>query len=69
MNREIAGKIISKIRSLDMMLNEVHAELNAIPWSEERQALLRSLATVIAELDAGLLRPIARRYPDLDPDK
>jgi len=69
MDKSIAANVIQKVRSLDGLLNEIDVQLRQITVEDERQTLLRSLARVIAELDAGIVRPIARIYPDLDPDK
>lgn len=69
MDKALARKIIEDVRSLDMLLNEIDAQLRQIQEDAERIPLLRSLAQVIGELDSGIVRPIARKYPDLDPDK
>ena len=69
MDRSIAAGIIQGVRSLDGLLNEIDAQLRQISSESERQPFLRSLARVIAELDTGIVRPIARQYPDLDPDR
>jgi len=69
MDKSIAASIIRKVRSLDNLLNDIDADLRQISAKDEQQQLSRSLARVIAELDSGLVRPIARRFPDLDPDR
>ena len=69
MDEVVAASIIQKIRSLDGLLNEIDAGLRQIPADDERQTLLRSLARAVLELDTGIVRPIARKYPHPDPDK
>lgn len=69
MDKSLAANIIEAVRSLDVSLNAVDAQLRQIPDAAERVPLLRSLGQVIGELESGLVRPIARKYPELDPDK
>lgn len=69
MDRSLAAEIIKKVRSLDGLLDDLDAHLRQIPDEDERRPLLQSLGRIILDLDAGLVRPIARKYPDLDPDK
>lgn len=69
MDRSLAAEIIKKVRSLDELLGDLEAQLRQIPDESERRPLLRALGGIIVDLDAGLVRPIAREYPDLDPDK
>jgi hypothetical protein len=54
---------------LGLLLNSIDAQLQQISQEQERQPLLRVLAGVIANPDSGLVRPIVRKFPDLDPDK
>jgi hypothetical protein len=69
MDKSTAASIIKAVRTLDGLLNEIDLRLRQIPDEGERRPLLQALARMILELDIGLVRPLARSYPDLDPDK
>ena len=69
MEKSSASEVIEAVLRLDQQLNEIDAQLRGLPDDAERKTLLRALGTVIAELDSGLIRPLVRQYPDLDPDR
>jgi len=69
MEKSSAARIIEAVLQLDGQLNDIDAQLRTIPDDSERTALLRALGTIILELDSGLIRPLVRQHPDLDPDR
>lgn len=69
MEKALAAKLIDSVLQLSGQLNDIDAQLLALPEGAEREALLRALGSVMFELDSGLIRPLARQYPDLDPDR
>jgi hypothetical protein len=69
MEKSSAARIVEAVLELSEQLNKVDEELRTIPDEEERKTLLRALGRIMAELDAGLIRPLVRQYPDLDPDR
>ena len=69
MDKSAASKIIQAVLQLSDPLNSIGDQLHALPEGAERDALLRALGSVMAELHTGLIRPLVRQYPDLDPDR
>jgi hypothetical protein len=69
MEKALAAKLIDSVLQLSDQLNEIDEQLQALPEGAEREALLRASGSVMFELDAGLIRPLVRQYPDLDPDR
>jgi len=69
MEKALASKLIDSVLQLSGQLNDIDAQLLALPEGAERETLLRALGSVMFELDSGLIRPLVRQYPDLDPDK
>lgn len=69
MDKSSASAIIKAVLQLSNQLNGIDAQLRGLSDDAERKALLRALGSVMFELDSGLIRPLARQYPDLDPDR
>ena len=69
MEKSTASKVIQSVLQLSDPLNDLDELLRTLPDDDERKALLRSLGSVMAELYIGLIRPLVRQYPDLDPDR
>jgi hypothetical protein len=69
MERGLAAQLMDSVLQLSDQLNGIHEQLQALSEGAERDALFRALGSVMFELDAGLIRPLVRQYPDLDPDK
>ena len=67
MEKPSAARVIKTLLQLDKQLNAVDGELRKLPDNAERKALLRALGTIILDLDAGLIRPLVRQHPELDP--
>jgi hypothetical protein len=68
MEKSMASAIIRAVLELGDALNRLDAQLRDVPDDNERRTLLSALGRIIAELDSGLIRPLAREYPELDPD-
>lgn len=69
MDKPTASKIIRSVLELSHRLDDVDAELRNIGSEDEKQQFLRALGTIMVELNTGLIRPLVRQYPDLDPDR
>jgi hypothetical protein len=69
MEKSLAAKLIKSVLQLSHQLNDVDRQLRSLPDDAERKALLRTLGSIMADLDAGLIRPLVRQYADLDPDR
>jgi len=69
MEKTLAAKLIDSVLQLSGQLNDIDTQLQALPEDAEREALLRAHGSVMFELDSGLIRPLVRQYPDLDPDR
>jgi hypothetical protein len=69
MDKALAAKLIDSVLQLGGQLNDIDAQLQALPEGAEREALLRALGSVMFELDAGMIRPLVRQHRDLDPDR
>lgn len=68
MEKPSAARVIKSLLRLDKQLNSVDGELRKLPDNAERKALLRALGAIILDLDAGLIRPLVRQHPELDPN-
>lgn len=69
MDKPTALRIIQAVLELSDALNDIDALLRSIDNTDEGRPLLRSLGTIMLELDSGLIRPLVKQYPDLDPDR
>jgi len=68
MDKSSAIALIQMIIELDDRLINIEDQLRNISDDNEKKNLLIVLGKIIAEIDAGLLRPVVRQYPDLNPD-
>jgi len=69
MDKPTALRIIQTVLKLSDQLDNIDGQLRSIDNTDESKPLLRSLATIMVELDSGLIRPLVKQYPDLDPDR
>jgi hypothetical protein len=69
MERTSASNIINAVLRLSERLNDVDELPQRLPEEDERKALLKTLGATMLELDVGLIRPLVRQHPDLDPDR
>ena len=69
MDRPVAEKIIELVKLSDKTLHQLHLAIDEIGDVDEKKKLRRAWAVVIGEIYKGILVPVLRQYPDLDPDK
>lgn len=69
MERAIAEKLMRVLLEFSGPFNRATEIISQISSQEEQRALRRGLAESIGGLDANVMLPIIRQYPDLDPDK
>ena len=69
MEKSAAADLIAMLLRLSDQLNEIDAQLRRLPDDAERKTLLRSMGSIMLDLDGGLIRPLVRQHPDLDPDR
>ena len=69
MEKEVVQKILQAALALDVPLGALDTIVSTIPDEPERAAFARNPAIVMREVNESLIRPIARQYPELDPDK
>jgi hypothetical protein len=68
MDRKLAERIVNAIGDLGQAMNALDSLGSEITDESEARDFRRALGTVMAE-SFGLLRPIIRQFPDLDPDR
>ncbi|WP_179102087.1 hypothetical protein [Sphingopyxis sp. KK2] len=54
--------------ALDVQLGDVDRVVSEIADEHERAAYVDALGNVFRLLNEGFIRPIARNYPDLEPE-
>lgn len=69
MEKSAASEIIKAVLQLSDQLSVIEQQLRGLSDGIERKSLLRSLGSIMVDLDIGLIRPLVRQYPDLDPDR
>lgn len=68
MERAIAKQLVEQFLALDGPL-KIAAELaESIADPDEKRAVRRAIAEVVANVYTDLIRLVARQYPDLDPE-
>lgn len=69
MERRIAEQLIELALSLDEPLNRATTLSFEIADAEEQKAVRRAIAETTGTAFTGLIAPIVRQFPDLDPEK
>jgi hypothetical protein len=69
MERSRAEAIVKSLQVVEEHLNYLHGFSEGIESEAEKKKFRRHLGTVMATLNADILLPIVREYPELDPDK
>lgn len=67
MQREIAEKMAEELSTLNSCLNALASLSLNIADDGVRRSYRKELGVIMAEVDRVLIRPIAERFPDLDP--
>jgi len=68
MDRNLAERMVKAIDDLNQTMNALDSLSAEIADENESREFRRTLGTVMAE-SVGLLMPIIRQFPDLDPDR
>jgi hypothetical protein len=68
MDRDLAQRIVSAVNELGPAFNALDALSSKIPDDQEAREFRRALGEMMG-LTVALLRPVLKRFPDLDPDR
>jgi hypothetical protein len=68
MDRDLAQRIVAAINDLSRPFNTLDSLSTQIPDSEETREFRLALGNMMA-MTVALLRPVIRKFPDLDPDR
>jgi hypothetical protein len=68
MDREHARRFVEAAISLDAGLGTIDAAISDLPDGEEREWLAGRLGAVLKLLNESFIRPMAMKFPELDPD-
>lgn len=66
--KDLAALILKSVLSLGRALNDLDPILRDVKDVDEKKRLLNCLGVVMAELNAGIVIPIIKQYPEMDPD-
>lgn len=68
MEKTLAGIILKSVLNLGKGLNDLDPIVREVNDLDERKRLLICLGVVMSELNAGIVIPIIKQYPEMDPD-
>ncbi|HLZ41716.1 MAG TPA: hypothetical protein VKQ11_12185 [Candidatus Sulfotelmatobacter sp.] len=68
MEKALAGIILKSVLNLGKGLNDLDPIVREVNDLDERKRLLICLGVVMSELNAGIVIPITKQYPEMDPD-
>jgi hypothetical protein len=68
LEKSTAAEIVRAAVALDEMLGRLDGIVSAIPDMNERKAFATKLGNIIGLINDSLIRPIAKEFPELDPD-
>jgi formate-dependent nitrite reductase membrane component NrfD len=69
MEKEVAQKMMAEIMGVNDEINKVCQTIELIADEEEKLTTRRAMGGVFSAVYSGLMLPIIRQYPDLDPDR
>jgi hypothetical protein len=69
MKREIAEQVIGAMHGVDLAIDRLDLAVQAIEDEAERKRMLKSIFSVVSDLQEQVTLPVVRRYPDLHPDR
>lgn len=69
MDKEMAIALMSELKALAEPLNRATELAMQLSDQNEREAVLRSIGSIMDIAYVDLMRPIIRQHPDLDPDR
>jgi hypothetical protein len=67
MDEARAAEIMKAALELDTALGELDRAISRIPDEAERREYARKLADIMGGVNDAIIRPLARRFPKLDP--
>ena len=68
MEKALADIILKSVLNLGKALNDLDPIVREVNDLDERKRLLICLGVVMSELNAGIVIPIIKQYPEMDPD-
>jgi hypothetical protein len=68
LEKVLAKRLLDAALSLDKALGVLDTVISEIPDEPEKRSFAKSLGTIMLDVNEAFIRPVARRYPDLDPD-
>jgi len=68
MEKALADIILKSVLNLGKGLNDLDPIVREVNDFDERKRLLICLGVVMSELNAGIVIPIIKQYPEMDPD-
>jgi hypothetical protein len=68
MDRDLAQRIVTAVNDLGLPFNALDALSMQISDPDEKRAFRLALGQMMG-MTLDLLRPVIRRFPDLDPDR
>ena len=68
MDHDNAKRLMTCYMSIGNALNDATHAVSFLRDIEEQRRIRRALGGIMLDIDRELMRPIIRRFPDLDPD-
>lgn len=69
MKKDSAEALMTKLLELSQAMDDVCSLIDKLDSEEEKKELRRGMSGMLADVYTELMRPIIRRFPELDPDK
>lgn len=69
MKKDSAEALMTKLLELSQAMDDVCSLIDQLDSEEEKKELRRGMSGMLADVYTELMRPIIRRFPELDPDK
>jgi hypothetical protein len=60
---------MTKLLELSQAMDQVCSLIDQLESEEEKKELRRGMSGMLADVYTGLMLPIIRQFPELDPDK
>lgn len=69
MEKKQASDILESALGLSRPLDQMLADLHALPPGQEKEEMMKALGDIFKVLTMQIVFPIVKQYPELDPDK
>lgn len=69
MDREVAEDLMRHCMEVNTALNGLAAAAERVSDKAERDVLKAAIGNTAIDIYLEIMRPVIRKYPDLDPDK